>query len=162
MIVVVADTGPIISLDAVEQLDLLRKLYGKVLLPRRVADELAAKPASPGASAPTLPWMVVSEVEPEDAVLRLLSASLDAGEAAAVALSAKLNADLCLIDERAGRAAAERLGLTVKGTLGVLLEGKRAGHLEELRPLLAQLRQAGTHMSDELVAQVLAAAGESR
>jgi predicted nucleic acid-binding protein len=135
-------------------------LYGKVLLPRVVAEELSAKPGSPGALATTLAWVDVREMEADDAVVRLLSASLDAGEAAAVGLAVRVHADLCLMDDRAGRAAAERLGITVKGTLGVLLQGKRAGHVTELRPVLNRLRDTGLFLSDQLVAEVLRAGGE--
>jgi predicted nucleic acid-binding protein len=50
---------------------------------------------------------------------RLLRASLDAGEAEAIALALELSADLILLDEKDGRSVAARAGLRVTGVLGV-------------------------------------------
>ena len=40
--IVVSDTTPLISLLKIEHLDLLKKLFGNVLIPQSVYDELTA------------------------------------------------------------------------------------------------------------------------
>jgi len=69
--------------------------------------------------------------------------------------------DLVLMDERRGRAAARRLGLSVQGTLGVLVRAKRAGALETVGAHLHSLRRAGFWIADDIVGRTLDAAGEA-
>lgn len=77
-----------------------------------------------------------------------------------IALARSLKADLVLIDERQGRRIARRLGLTVKGTLGLLVEARRQGLVPELRPLLHRLRDQGAWLGDPLIQETLRAVGE--
>jgi predicted nucleic acid-binding protein len=53
------------------------------------------------------------------------------------------------------------LGLTLTGTLGVLLKAKQLGYVESVAPLIDRLRQGGIRLSDGVVAEVLALAGEA-
>jgi len=64
------------------------------------------------------------------------------------------------MDELAGRRIATSVGLRIMGTLGVLLLAKRQQLLSEVKPLLDQLLAVGFYADDELVQQVLEAAGE--
>jgi len=153
---VVADASPLIALARIGRLDLLRRLYPSIDIPRAVLAELVGRPPGLGASLP--PWLRVRDVQNSEAV-RGLRQSLDPGEAEAVILALELGARL-LIDERAGRRAARALGVEVTGTVGVLLEAKRAGLIERIDTCLAQLNAAGFRMSDSLIAAALRAAGE--
>jgi len=103
-------------------------------------------------------WLrIVSLQDPRRADLL---ADLDRGEAEVIALAQELNADLVVIDERLARLHAKRLGLTLTGTLGVLLKAKQLGHVQAVAPLIDRLRQGGIHLSDVVVAEVLALADE--
>ena len=105
-------------------------------------------------------WIQVSD-RPLAGALRLgLMSELDAGEAAAIALAVEEGADLILVDERKGRKIAARLGLSVRGTLGVLVEAKRRGHVALVGPVIASLVAAGFRVSDAVKEQVLRGAGE--
>src|SRR5947209_8162696 len=121
---VVADAGPLHYLILIEAVDVLEPLYLRVLLPRAVSSELLAA----NAPRPVRDWMAQRptwcEIRPDlppDPTLGFL----DAGEQAAIALALSLQADRLLIDERAGRAEAERRHLPVTGTVGVLAEAHR-------------------------------------
>jgi uncharacterized protein len=48
---VVSNTSPMISLAAIGQLDLLRSLYGTVIIPQAVYDELTSLPDQPGGAS---------------------------------------------------------------------------------------------------------------
>ena len=160
---VVADAGPLIYLSAAGHLELLPQLYDRILVPSVVFEEVvdrgAGLPGSAELAAAT--WVEVPPSDVEDPVCSALLATLDHGEAAALALARREGADLVLIDERRGREVARRLGLPVRGTLGVLVQARRQGAIDALAPILEQLIDAGFWISDELVSRVLGAVGEA-
>jgi len=159
---VVVNSTPIITLAIVDQLALLRDLYGTILIPTAVRREIEA--GGPNrAGAPQLaaaPW--IRSVELRDPRRADLLSDLDRGEAEVIALAQERDADLVVIDERLGRRHAKRLGLTLTGTLGVLLKAKREGLLSEVRPVVEAVRQGGVRLADALVEEVLVLAGEGR
>ena len=77
---------------------------------------------------------------------------LDEGEKQAVSLASELGDDvLLLIDDRAGRQAARKLGVAVTGLVGLLLLAKESGLIGRVGPFLDQLRQAGYWLSNEVI-----------
>jgi predicted nucleic acid-binding protein len=99
----------------------------KSLLPKAVYCELTdIDPPVPGTSeVQTASWLEVRKVVNREIVERLRDeVKLDPGESEAIALTLELSADLLLIDERRGRAEANRLGLRITGLLGILIEAK--------------------------------------
>jgi predicted nucleic acid-binding protein len=155
---VVSNTTPLIKLVGVGLLDLLPTLYQEIHVPEAVFAEYQAgrnqHPGSPDLA--TLSWLTVHTVAPDPAV----PASLDAGEAQAIALARTLQARLILLDERRGRAVAARLGLPVVGTLTVLIEAKLQGHVPLIAPVIDQMITQGRRISLRLRTEVLKRAGE--
>ena len=92
--------------------------------------------------------------------VELLLDQLDLGESEAIVLARELKAELLLMDERRGRCRALQSGLTVVGTLGILIQARQRGLVGPLRPLLDQLRQLPFHMSESLYTEVLRHVGE--
>jgi len=136
--IVVADTSPFIALTNINQVELLPKLFGAVLVPPQVLNELGGALASPQLRAfSTTPpsWLRVQS--PSQLIAGL---SLHAGEIAAISLAVEVRADLLLIDERDGRLAAERNHLAVAGTIGVL-ERAASERLVNLREVFDALKQ---------------------
>lgn len=162
--VVISDSGPLIYLGSTGQLELLRALYGEVVVPQEVMDEVTVAGAGDrgAAEVASCPFLRVEPVPLRHPVRLALARVLDAGEAAALALAVELNAELVLMDERKGRHAARDLGLRVRGTIGVLLDAKRAGELVSVRSALDAVRGAGMWISDALYEEALALAGEER
>ncbi len=160
--IVVCNTSPLIALAAVGQFDLLRAMYGEIIIPEAVFHEVVIAGAGEAGAREvgTATWIKRSAVR-NTALVQALQLELDAGEAEAIALAMERSAGLLLLDERLGRRAAARLGLTVAGTLGVLIAAKDSGLLESMRPVLDALReQAGFWIGDDLHAAVLKATGE--
>ncbi|MFN8490958.1 MAG: DUF3368 domain-containing protein [Caldilineaceae bacterium] len=90
-----------------------------------------------------------------------LRLELDAGEAETIVLARQLHADLVLMDEQAGRRAAQYLGLTVMGVVGLLVRAKQQHFIQEVRPLLEALRQqAGFYLAQPVFEHALVLAGE--
>lgn len=163
-LIVVSNTSPLTSLAAIGQFDLLRDLFGRVNIPEAVVDELSyGGVAWPGLTeVQAASWIEVHTVsgrQPVDA-LRL---DLDRGEAETIVLGLEFGADLVLLDELAGRHAAQHLGLKVMGVAGLLLRAKALGKVKTIRPLVDRLReQAGFYLSQSVYEQILTRAGEKR
>ena len=79
----------------------------------------------------------------DDPVVKLLGAELDPGEAAAIALARRLNSDLLILDDMAGRRLAQRLGLTITGTVGVVLAAAERRLIDDPFAVLHELRTSG-------------------
>ena len=152
---IVSDTSPILNLVAIERLELLKDLYGSIVIPPAVSAELRDN----GIFLAT-DWIQV--VEPLNrAAVEALRADLDAGESEAIVLAQQLNASLLLIDERLGRRAATQLGLDVTGLLGILAEARKRGLISACAPLLDDMiRRAGFWIGDRLRSDYLKALGE--
>jgi predicted nucleic acid-binding protein len=133
-VIVVSDSSPIIGLAGVGQVELLRLLFGEVVIPPAVREELLSGPRG-AAALEASPWIRVEPIHDQQMAAELY-AELDRGEAEAIVLAVELGAELLLIDERRGRAAAERRGLSAMGIVGVLLEAKSAGIIASVRPML--------------------------
>ena len=115
---VVSNTSPLSNLAISGRLDLLKHRYGMVRIPPAVAQELAGLSHPDGkarlAAAQTAGWL---ELDSTATGPVLLPFPLDTAETAAIALALALKADLLLIDEKRGRAAAKHVGLPVAGLL---------------------------------------------
>lgn len=141
---------------------MLEKLYQKIIIPRAVYHEIAVTGAGqPGSSeVQTYSWIETREVL-NRALVTALRNELDPGESEAIALAIETQAEWLLIDERRGREVAARFGLKFIGLLGVLIEAKQTGYVEQVKSILNALEsKAGFRMSRELKARVLVAAGE--
>jgi predicted nucleic acid-binding protein len=161
-LIVVSDTSPFVALAAVGQLELLPQLFGQVLLPQAVHEEILAggEGAAGVAEAMSAAWVRV-RASTEVSLVESLSEELDDGEAEAIALALECGADLLLIDEHRGCAIAGRFGIRVAGVLGVLIEAKARGMLPMVTPVLdALISMAGFRVSDALYRRVIEAAGE--
>jgi predicted nucleic acid-binding protein len=159
---VVSNTSPLINLAWIEQLELLRELYGTVHIPQAVWHEIVVQGAGqPGAKEVSrADWIEVCAVENKHLVLALHQ-ELDAGEAEAIALALQQQAGLLLMDERLGRETARYFGLNYTGVIGVLIEAKHKRLISSIKEYLDTLRtQAGFHISQPLYLKVLQDQGE--
>jgi hypothetical protein len=161
-VTVVSNTSPITNLAAVGQLNLLQQLYGSIIIPQAVYDEMAGLGyAVPGTiEVQTLPWIQTRQVINRTLVTEL-QIEVDEGESEAIALAVELVAERLLIDDYAGRVAASRFGLNLTGILGVLLVAKHRGFIPTVKPVMDDLMaQAGFRISNQLYADVLQSAAE--
>jgi predicted nucleic acid-binding protein len=131
-------------------MELLEKLFGTVMVTNTVLKEF-------NQSIPK--WIVVAE--PATDIQKGLAGYLDTGEASAIALAAENLDSLLIIDETKGRKAAKELGISVTGSLGVLIAAKEKGYLQAVKPVLEKIRQTNFRISTELIEQVLEKADES-
>jgi predicted nucleic acid-binding protein len=152
MLLVVADTSPVRYLVQIGLIELLARLFEEIKLPSIVELRHPSAPAAVRAWIEDLPeWVkVLTAPESDDPIL----GKLDPGERAAIALGLSLKADLTLIDERKGTAAALTKGFEVTGTLGVLDLAATRG-LVNLRDALDRLTRTNFRYRPELIAALL-------
>jgi len=158
--VVIVNATPIIALSLIGELDLLRKLYVKVLTPSAVEAEVLAG-GTKGIGIVEIrgaDWLQVKTLK--DPRRADLLSDLDRGEAEVLALAQELNVDLVIIDERLARRHAKRLGLMLTGTLGILLRAKENGLVPVVAPLIKVLQENGIRLSERVVSEALRLAGE--
>ncbi|NJL11030.1 MAG: DUF3368 domain-containing protein, partial [Calothrix sp. SM1_7_51] len=163
--IIVSDTSPITNLAAIGQLDMLHQLYGNVIIPQAVYNEMVgAGKVVPGAvEVQTLSWIQTKAVSHSQQVTTILEnqENIDLGEAEAIALSLELKADLLLIDERRGRTVATSYGLNVTGLLGILLQAKKQALIPAIKPLIDSLiTQANFRVSPQLYVMMIKNASE--
>ncbi len=163
--IVVSDTSPITNLAAINQLNLLQRLYTRLVIPTAVYNEMVrVDKLVPGAvEVQTLPWIQTQTIATSQQVKMLQESeeNIDLGEAEAIILALELKADLLLMDERRGREVAMRYGLQITGLLGVLLQAKGNRLIPAVKPLMEQLiEQADFRVSNQLYATILEFAGE--
>lgn len=160
---IVADAGPLIGLAIAGRVEILGALFGKVLIPQAVLEELQIEASRPGSFALSKAkeegWLSTEDV-PEGTDMTQLAELLDRGEAEAIVLAQSRDARL-LIDERKGRAVARRRGVGVIGTGGVLLLAKREHVIDQIAPILDELASHGYRLSDELRRELLVLAREA-
>jgi predicted nucleic acid-binding protein len=90
-----------------------------------------------------------------------LRLDLDQGESETIALALELRADLILLDEQAGRFAAQYFNLKVIGVVGLLVRAKNMGMISEIRPLLDALRwEAGFYLNEPVYHHALVLSSE--
>jgi len=160
--IVVSDSSPLIALCDLGKLDLLRLLYGRVVLPNAVWKETSIAGQDKPERKELLSASWIERVQVRNQVLvKSLAQKLDAGESEAIVLALELNADLLLMDERLGRNVARRFGIDVTGVVGILLMAKSQGHLSAIKPDLDRLRdELDFWMSESLYQQALQLADE--
>lgn len=163
--IVVADTSPLNYLIQIDCIDLLPSIYGRIILPVGVAEELS----HPKAPDKVRAWLAAC---PEWLEKRSAAGSPDPqleylgkGEKEAIQISAEINADLLLIDEKAGRLEARRRGLRTTGTLGVLLGAAELGLIDAetaFRKLVAETSfRASSGLEGEFLSYIRSAGEKS-
>ena len=85
---------------------------------------------------------------------------LGAGERAAIALAIDVSADYIVMDDRRARSSAKAHGLTPVGSFGLLINAKRNGLIQEVRPLMDAMLSHGLYASEGLYRSILAIANE--
>lgn len=156
---VVSDTSPITNLIQIDLLPILKDIYGEIIIPESVYQELC-EIENQQAVIDQMSWIQV--ITPHDFnLIKQLKQELDQGESESLALAIELNADFVIIDELKGRQKAQAMGIKVIGLLGTLLKAKQLGFIPFIKPVINQLiEEAGFHINPQLKAHILNLASE--
>ncbi len=149
--IIISDTTPIISLLKINRLNLLEKLFGEVLIPNAVYNELTTNKRFSDEAELVIHASYIKTVSvsnPEAVRILRMATGLDQGESEAVVLTDELKADILLMDEAKGRTISTQMGITVMGTIGLLISAYEDKLItsEEARICIDGLQRSGRHI----------------
>lgn len=160
---VVSNSTPLIYLSKLGKLTLLRKLFGEILVPREVFNEVVLrgkKEKFPEVlvieDAIHEGWIRTKETKIDRRLLKF-APELNSGEAGVISLAREAKGDLVLMDDASARSISESFGFNTKGTIYVLLKAYKSGLItkEEVKSLLDKLILAGFRLSSEVYSRIL-------
>jgi predicted nucleic acid-binding protein len=156
----VINASPLIVLTRGGHPEVLRAAGERIVVPLSVATEIRQR----GADDPTVRllaeagWLEVVPAGPLPE--QIADLRLDPGESAVLAWALAHPGTEAILDDLRARRAADRLGITVRGTLGHIIVAKDLGIITHARPVIEDIRRAGLYLSDRVIGQTLARAGE--
>lgn len=143
--IVIADTSCFILLDKINELALLKKLFGKITTTPEIVNEF-------GKSLPE--WIEVKSSGNKH-YQEILEVEVDGGEASAIALAIEIGDALLILDDYKARNLANKLQLNYTGTLGILLKARKTGCIEKIRPLLDKIQKTNFRFSLKILEDIL-------
>jgi len=147
---IISDASCLILLDKIGELEILNKLFGTIITTSEVAKEFGQ---------PLPSWFEIKD--PNDKNYQsIIEASLDKGEASAIALAIELDDCLLIIDDLKGRKFAHQLGLITIGTIGVVVDAKLAGIITSVKPVLSKIKATNFRITEQLEELILKRAGK--
>lgn len=138
--VIISDTSCLILLTNIGELDLLKKVYGRVITTMDIAIEY-------GEIIPD--WIEVREVKDKHKQL-LLEMQIDRGESSAIALALETSKSTIILDDYKARKIAHKLGISFTGTIGVIIRAKLNGIIPSIKPLLSKIKETNFRLSSEI------------
>lgn len=166
MIIVIANTTPLILLTKQGFFHFLRRFYGKILIPQAVWREVVEEGAGRAGEqdmreARATGWIQVMDLQDPNGARRLQETfGLGAGESEAIALAQEHSADLLLLDDDRAVKRARALGFVVRRTPGLLALAKEQELITTVKEHLDVLRAEGLWLSDEAYRRILRDVGE--
>lgn len=148
--IIISDTSCLIILTKIGALDLLHQLYKTVTITNDILMEY-------GEQLPD--WIEVQQTN-DPYRQQLLEMQIDKGEASAIALALEGEDNILILDDWKARKWAERLGLSVTGTLGVIIKARNTGLIASIKPYLYKIRDTNFRISEELEQIALKEANE--
>src|SRR4030043_1909889 len=138
---VIVDASVLIALERIDLLKILCKIYKEIILPDAVVKEFGKI---------NIDCLSVRKVESRLINILMKELNLGRGEAEVIALAYETNFK-ALIDDLKARKIAEDLGLSISGSIGVLLKAEKLGLVKSALKKAQELKDKGFYVSDELL-----------
>lgn len=138
--IVIADASCLITLENIDEADILPKLYKEVYVTPEVAAEV-------GVALPD--WALLRESSDRTLIERL-TADLELGEATSIALALEISDCLLIIDEKKGRRIAKDLGIKITGTFGIIMQAFEMQLIADPGSVVERLENVGFRISQNL------------
>ncbi len=156
---IIVNSTPLIVLGNIGYLWILKEMYGEIIIPRAVYDEVTVHNDVASNLLKSERWIKV-----DDSVVgadrKMYRARLHAGEVEVMILAQEQAADMVIIDDNEAKKTAKYLGLNVTGTLGVLMTARKKDMISSLEEVLEKLENVGFYIGDDLKENILRLVGE--
>ncbi|HMW95562.1 MAG: DUF3368 domain-containing protein [Chitinophagales bacterium] len=143
--IVISDTSTLILFNKINELDILRKVYGVLYATPEIAEEFGEE----------LPDWINIKAASDKKYQQFLETQVDKGEASALALATEFEDVLLLLDDLKARKLAIQLNFKITGTLGVIHKAKQLLIIEEVKPLIEKLLSTDFRIADNIVEAIL-------
>lgn len=147
---IISDTSCFIVLSNIGELELLQKTYGQIVTTIEVATEFGQ---------PLPDWVEIKSAADKH-LQQILEMQIDVGEASAIALALENSDCTIILDDNKARKVAEHLGLSITGTIGVIVKAKLRGVISSVKPYFKKIKETDFRLTDEIEKQALKEAGE--
>lgn len=153
---VITNTSPLLLLAKIRRLDLLRQLFDEILIAGAVYEEINAKLARETKEINVLiQTKVIYLRKARTDIVKNLPVDLGKGERETIALAIETNADLVVMDDQEGRRLARSQGLSITGTVGVLIEARERKLISSIRQEMDHLIEAGMWLDEGFYHRIL-------
>ena len=147
---IIADTSCFIILSKIDELELLQKIYVQIVTTSDIAIEFGE----------VLPdWVIIKNVSNKN-YQDILELQLDKGESSAIALAMEIENCTIILDDYKARKVAQKLNISITGTIGVIVKAKQLGIIKSVQPILEKIRNSNFRLSKELENQALSLSNE--
>lgn len=148
--IILPDTSCLIFLEKINEIDLLPKIYSKIIVTKEIEEEYIS---------PLPEWIKIKTSE-MDRYQKVLEQTIDRGEASIIVLAMGMKDCIVSIDDLKARKLARNLDLNLTGTLGILYKAKNAGHIESIREKIEMLKRVDFRISENIEQEILRLSGE--
>ena len=156
---VISNTTPLIALSEIGKIHILRDLYGEIMIPQGVLDELKTEPGYSEIRNNT-DWVHVKDIS-DYSQKKMFTARLHKGEVETILLALEEEADLIILDDLLARKTAKYLDIPLTGTIGTIVKAKKAGYISNASHIIDQLIANGLYITDKVKQIALIEAGEA-
>lgn len=156
---IISNTTPIITLLSISKLNILKEIYGEIIVPYGVFEEIEqGVHKNFYRNLSKVDWIKIKSITNKNSLKYVHE--LDKGEAEVIILANEISADLVIIDEKLGREYAKHFGLKLTETIGILLKAKELKLINNIKSLLATMKKNGIWLNKKLTNNVLRIANE--
>lgn len=158
---IVSNSSPIIIFARTDNLSILEAVVGSLIIPSAVYKEITE-----GGGFKEIEkiresdWIKIDTIDISKEA-EMLPKSLGLGEREAIVLARRLSLPL-LVDDLRARKEAEKQGIEIIGSLGIIYVAKRKGLIKSAKDLLDSFIRSGYYISDKLYSTFLEEIGEKR
>jgi predicted nucleic acid-binding protein len=157
----ISDSSPLILFSRIGRLDTLQALYEEIVIPPAIWREVVTAGANRAGTSEVAEANWIHQQAVSMAVVPERFRGLDSGELEVILLATSWVTPIpVLLDDGPARRLAQKAGMFVIGSAGIVGRAKELGLVTAVRPMLAELQNAGLFLGPSAERTLLEQIGE--